>query len=149
MQFRRPWMAVLIGLVVTPGLAQTTLNNPLDAPVPYEVVSDSLDNPFSRALVLHEEVVSIEHAAWLRVYFGDEVMLGQGSILRITSELDGEVQELDSAGLEAWGHSSAYFKGDTVRVELIGGPRTQGNRLAIERTLVRTISPEYWFITSR
>jgi len=131
-------MAVLIGLVVTPGLAQTTLNNPLDAPVPYEVVSDSLDNPFSRALVLHEEVVSIEHAAWLRVYFGDEVILGQGSILRITSELDGEVQELDSAGLEAWGHSSAYFNGDTVRVELIGGPRTQGNRLAIERLAFET-----------
>ncbi len=134
-------VTILIGLVAAPVFAQTTLNKPLPAPVPYPVVSEPLDNPFSEARVLHEEVIWIGDAAWLRVYFGEEIALGQGSFLRITSELDGEVQELDAAALERWHYSTAYFNGDTVRVELIGGPQTLDNRVAIDR-LAWEIEPE-------
>ncbi len=133
MRFPRVLVAILVGMVVTPNFAQVTLDNPLTDPVPYQVVSDFLDNPFSEARSLYEEVLFIEDAAWLRVYFGDDLVLGQGSFLRITSELDGEVQLLDAEALELWRYSSAYFNGDTLRVELIGGPRTQGNRLAIDQ----------------
>ena len=133
MRFSRVLVAILVGIVVTPNFAQLTLDNPLTDPVPYQVVSDFLDNPFPEARSLHEEVLLIEDAAWLRVYFGEALVLGQGSFLRITSELDGEVQVLDAEALGLWRNSSAYFNGDTLRVELIGGPRTQGNRLAIDR----------------
>jgi len=67
----------------------------------------------------------------MRVYFGD-VVLGEGSFLRMTSDLDGEVQELDAAALEMWGNSTAYFNGDTVFVELVAGPGTLQNRLVID-----------------
>ena len=133
MRFTRALVATLVGLVVPASLAQTTLNHPLPDPVPYRVVGESLDNPFPEARTLHEEVVLVEDAAWLRVYFGEEVVLGEGSLLRISSELDGDVQELDAAALESWHHSSAYFNGGIVRIELIGGPGTRGNRLVIDR----------------
>ena len=133
MRFPKVLVAILVGMVATPGFAQLTLDNPLADPVPYHVVSDSLHNPLPEARSLHEELLFIEGAAWLRVYFGDDLVLGRGSYLRITSELDGEVQKLDAEALELWDYSSAYFNGDTLRVELIGGPRTQGNRLAIDQ----------------
>ncbi len=142
MRFPRVLVAVLIGLVAaTPGFAQLTLDNPITDPMPYRVVSDLLTNPFSEAQSLHEEIVFIEGAAWLRVYFGDDLVLGEGSYLRITSELDGEVQQLDAEAIEQWQHSTAYFNGDTLRVELIGGPRTRGNRLVIDQ-LAWEVQPE-------
>ena len=80
-------VTILIGIVLTPAFAQMTLDNPLADPAPYHVVSELLDNPFPEARSLHEEVVFIEDATWLRVYFSDDLVLGQGSYLRITSEL--------------------------------------------------------------
>ncbi len=49
--------------------------------------------------------------------------LAAGSFIRITSSLDGQAQELDAAALAAWHHSSAYFNGDTVIVEVVGPAR--------------------------
>jgi V8-like Glu-specific endopeptidase len=115
-----------------PAIGQSTLDRPLDAPVPYHVDSGLLSNPSGVPAALHEEIVHIDSAAWLRVYFG-ATQLGEGSMLRITSLLDGDVQALDADTLAMWGNSSAYFNGDTVRVELIGGPQSEGNRLVIDQ----------------
>jgi hypothetical protein len=112
--------------------AQLTLDRPLAEPAPYHVDSGELANPGGVPRALHEEVVRIDGAAWLRLYFGD-VVLEPGSYVRMQSDLDGEVQELDADGLEAWGGTSAYFNGDTVRVTVIAGPGTQHNRLVIDR----------------
>ena len=132
MRFPRSAVVSLIALIALPAFAQVTLDRPFDEPVPYYVDSGLLPNPTVSAQVLDQELVRIEGAAWLRVYFGD-VELGNGSYLRITSDLDGEVQELDAEALATWSHSTAYFNGDTVRVELVGGPETQRNRLVIDR----------------
>lgn len=64
---------------------------------------------------------------WLRLYFdqvylGGDVQAGTGAILRITSLLDGHVQEMNATHLRQWGYSSAYFNGDTVLVEVWAKP---------------------------
>ena len=75
-------------------------------------------------------VVRVEGASWLRLYFA-EASLSPGSFVRITSVLDNEVQELDAAALARWGNTSAYFNGDAVLVELIGGGEFSRNRLSL------------------
>ncbi|MEE8458275.1 MAG: hypothetical protein V3S08_00295 [Phycisphaerales bacterium] len=76
------------------------------------------------------EVVHVEQASWVRLYF-DHVELTAGSYIRMTSALDGEVQELDAAGLGSWGNTSAYFNGDTVLVELFTADATAGDRVTV------------------
>jgi hypothetical protein len=51
----------------------------------------------------------------------------------MTSLLDNEVQELDAEGLALWNNTSAYFNGEAVRLELIAGPNTDRNRIALDR----------------
>lgn len=63
------------------------------------------------------ETVSVQDAEWLQLFFED-VTLGQGSYLLLTSEEDGAQQRLDAAEMKAWQGRSAYFNGDAVRVEL-------------------------------
>jgi len=123
---------LILGLCALPALAQLTLNRPLAEPVPYAFDSGLQNNAELSARVVAETTVRIDTAAWLRVYFGD-VQLASGSFLRITSELDGEVQELDAEALALWQDSTAYFNGDTVRVEIVAAPNSRGNRLVIDR----------------
>jgi hypothetical protein len=131
MRITRTVVAVAVLVSALPALAQT-FDRPLPDPVAYHVDSDLLSNASGVAQVVHEEIVYLEGAGWMRLYFGD-VELGQGSLLRMTSVFDGEVQELDAAALAMWSHTSAYFNGDTVRVELVAGPQTDGNRLVIDQ----------------
>jgi hypothetical protein len=127
-------------LLALPAFAFDTLDRPLDAPVPYAVDSGWLNNGSDSPQVLHDEVVQIAGASWLRLYFGD-VELGEGSYLRITSDLDGEVQELDAAALDLWSQSTAYFNGDTLHVEVVGGPQSQANRLIIDQVAWEIYDP--------
>jgi hypothetical protein len=127
----RTLIAIAMLVPALPALAQVTFDRPLADPVPYEIDSDWLTNSSGQSQVIHQEVLHIDGAAWLRVYFGD-VELGSGSLLRLTAPADGEVQELDSAGLALWSNSSAYFNGDTVLVEIVAAPGTV-NRLVIDQ----------------
>lgn len=68
-----------------------------------------------------EETVQVRDAKWLQLFF-DDVSLGRGSYLLLTSEEDGAQQRLDAAALKAWQGRSAYFNGDAVRVELHVAP---------------------------
>jgi V8-like Glu-specific endopeptidase len=133
MQLKR--IALLVGIVLLatlPAAAQQTLSKPLPEPMLYRTSTGPLSNPDTAERLLHDERVHIAGAAWMRLYFGN-VELGRGSYLRITSEADGEVQLLDAEALAMWSDSTAYFNGDTVRVELVGGPRTETNLLQLDR----------------
>jgi hypothetical protein len=110
--------------------AQTMLDAPQGQMIPYQQDSGMLANAQDKTVILFKETVHIKEAVWLRVYFG-EVELAPGSFVRITSQLDGEVQELDTAGMTMWGNSSAYFNGDTVIVELVAGAGSAENRVVI------------------
>ncbi len=112
--------AIGLGCLVAQAAGQSlgTMDHPTGAIVPYR-----LDG-------VAAEAVHVEHASWLRLYF-DRVELTPGSFLRMTSALDGEVQELDAAGLVRWGNTSAYFNGDTVLVELVVAEANAGDGVSI------------------
>ena len=120
--------------------AQSTLDRPSGEPRPYLRDSGLRANDGDTSAVLFRENVRVEGAAWMRVYFG-AIELAPGSTVRLTSHLDNEVQELDAAGLAQWGNTSAYFNGDTVVVELMGGPRTARNRLVIDHVTIEIGPP--------
>ncbi|MHC4427758.1 MAG: trypsin-like serine peptidase, partial [Planctomycetota bacterium] len=127
-------LALAMGGLTVAASAQvkrSTLDYPIGETTPYALDSGRLDNPAITASTAFEEEVMVEGSGWIRIYFG-ETTLAPRSYIRITSLLDGEVQELDAAGLEMWSNTSAYFNGDRVKVELIAGPDTVGNRLVIE-----------------
>lgn len=110
--------------------------------LPYSVATGSLANVDDHPLVVFEEVIDMGLGVpWLRIFFA-EAQLPKGSLLRITSLLDGEIQELDAAQLEAWSGGSAFFNGSAVRIELVATPGSRGNRFQIDEVLVGLRSNE-------
>lgn len=109
---------------------QLTLDNPLGSSLPYVLDTGAWDGVGDEPADVYHNVIHVPGAAWIRVYF-NEAQLGPGSAVRLTSVLDGEVQELDAAGLAMWSFGSAYFNGDAVEIELIAGPGTKANRLSV------------------
>lgn len=95
----------------------------------------------AEAEVVYETVVGVPGAPWVRLVFasspetvlaGDPAASNAGEI-RITSLSDGAVQRLNAEHLGFWGHTSAYFNGDAVRVELLtpAGTGGRGSRVVI------------------
>ena len=85
---------------------------------------------------------------WMRLTFGavdlgGDLLSGTGSILRVTSHFDGAVQELDARTLRQWGHTTAYFNGDAVQVEILAWPGGGPNRVLVER-LELGVPPGAW-----
>ncbi len=125
--------ALLAALVSAPAVGQEfTPNDPYPDPVPYHHDSGPRSSKAPALTTVHEHLVQVEDAAWIRVYFS-AVNLAPGSTIRMTSLEDGEVQELDAAGMATWGNSSAYFNGEAVLVELVAAPGSKGNRFVIDR----------------
>jgi V8-like Glu-specific endopeptidase len=88
-------------------------------------------------------VVHIPNAAWLRLSFTGSTLPADGAaVLRITSALDGGQQRLNQSTLEQWGHSSAYFNGDTVLVEVLLRPESGEARIIIDRATAQ-LAPAY------
>ncbi|MCH8344017.1 MAG: proprotein convertase P-domain-containing protein [Planctomycetes bacterium] len=125
------WGVLVIVSLATPLLAQTTLDYPVGERHAYHYDSGIRPNQAEVTNVVSEHLVQVDGAAWLRLYFGD-VELEPGSFVRITSQLDNEIQELDARGLAMWSNSSAYFNGDSVFIELVAAAKTRQNRLVIE-----------------
>ena len=75
--------------------------------------------------------VHVQGAKWMRLRF-EQVQLsgslfgGNGAILRMTSTLDAEVQEMSAVNVRQWQQTSAYFNGDTVLVEVMAQPPILG-----------------------
>jgi hypothetical protein len=123
---------LLVAASSVPGVvAQSSWDRPLPDPVPYHVDSGELNNGFAAERLAHTEVVHLPGADWMRLYFG-AVELAPGSFLRISSLGDGEMQELDREALAMWNGTSAYFNGDSVKVEVIAAPFSV-NRMIIDQ----------------
>ena len=69
---RKVGILVVIAFIAAalPALAQTTFDRPLPGPVPYQIDSGPVSNGTGSAQVVHEEVVFLDGAAWIRLYFG-------------------------------------------------------------------------------
>jgi V8-like Glu-specific endopeptidase len=141
---KAPAAAVLLGVSVS-----LYLVNPADAasPVLPEIrsreVPVGVDSGHVRTKatepatsVLFETPVSVPGAKWLRLTFGDVHLAGDpgadGATIRITSGEDGAVQYLNAETLRQWGWTSAYFNGDTLKVEVIGFPGQGESRVVIQ-----------------
>lgn len=118
-------------IAVAPCFAEPTLDRPVEIIVPHGVDGGVRFNPAAAEAAVHSAQVRVEGAPWLRLHFGPAMVLDKGSFVRLTSALDGEMQELDADGIARWGGSSAYFNGDAVLVELVAGPQAGRNRLVI------------------
>lgn len=75
--------------------------------------------------VVYSTIVDVPGASWTRVVFGD-VQFASGAYLRITSLHDGFYQKLDLTSIEQWQHTSAYFNGDALFVELVAPAGVEG-----------------------
>jgi hypothetical protein len=113
-----------------------TLNFPVGQFQSYQLNSGRVANETRGLAVVYEETVSVADALWVRLYF-DHVALDTGSYIRMTSALDGEIQELDASGLTLWHNTSAYFNGDTVYLELIAPSGSRGNELVLNRVAIQ------------
>lgn len=90
--------------------------------------------------VVYDTIITVPGAAWLRLQFGDVHLgshpaRGNGSFLRITSLLDGGQQRLHAEHVRQWEHTSAYFNGDSVLVELLARPGVGPNRVVVESAI--------------
>lgn len=87
--------------------------------------------------------VQIDGALWLRLQFG-EARLPAGAKLRITSLTDGAQQHLNAETLAQWRHTSAYFNGSAVRVELLASQAGEAGHFGIVKVLAGKpqITPE-------
>ncbi len=118
-----------------------TFDLPRGEDVPIHLDSGWHDNAAGRAKTTFTDLVRVDDARWIRLFF-DDVDLQPGSRIRITSVFDGESQVLDADTLEQWNGSTAYFNGDSVLIELIAGPGTTDNRLRVDRASVELGAPE-------
>ncbi len=132
--------AFLVGLLLLPmaALAQAPLAHHF---VELQVDSGDIRNRGGERTVTFSQTLRVEGATWLRLYF-TEASLGlvagrpRASVLRLTSLLDGAVQEHDWQSLRQWRQSSAFFNGDAVRVELVADPDAPASRLRIHEVMV-------------
>ena len=121
--------------ITTP--ASTT---PTPAP-PFRAVDISTDsglivNDTPDLRVIYTEEIRVPKAEWIRLEFGEVLLSGQPdtineSLLIITSLQDGAVQYLNARHVVEWQHTSAYFNGDAVRVEILSAPGTGPSRVEI------------------
>lgn len=86
--------------------------------------------------VVFVAMVHVTDAPWLRLRFDTATLSGDPandntSRLRVVSVLDGGTQYLTSENVEQWEHTSAYFNGDAVIIELIASPGTGPSRLVM------------------
>ena len=77
--------------------------------------------------VVYSQDLTVPGTTWLRLYFDPATTLGKhkgglSTRLKITSLADGATQLHSAESLRQWRHSSAYFNGDTVRIELLADP---------------------------
>ena len=122
--------AIAVGVIASSAMAQSTMERPVHETTRYRVDSGAKSNARADSSIVFSHVVGVEDTLSTRVMFED-VALPAGSLLRVTSLLDGDQQIFDQQMIRTWNLSTAYFNGDAVLVELVAGAETEGNRVAI------------------
>ena len=135
-------LACVCGGVVglsAPSLAQTA---PLEE---YEVVQGldsgllALPGVGGPEEVIYSATLTVPGAGWVRVAFSDQGALGTdlpaNMRLRITSLKDHHSQHLNATTIEQWRHTSAYFNGNSVLVEVLARPGQGVGRVVIDKII--------------
>ncbi len=138
---RRFRQAVFAFLCVASVLSFGSLNTQAQQtlPPPSHEVSVSADSGFcdngDGYCTVWSKTLTVEGANWLQLHFGAVVLTEgelQSSKLKITSLKDGAVQFLDSESCAQWRNKSAFFNGDSVKVELVAHEGAERNRVLVE-----------------
>jgi len=116
------------------GQAQPIRSKPVDLSIDSGVHNHS----GSGRAVVWTETIEASGAGWVRLYFGEveldpDLTAVDSSVIRIMSLEDGAIQHLNAWTVREWNHSSAYFNGSAVSVELIARPGSRANRVVISR----------------
>jgi len=131
-------LALAATLVVS---ASSQQQAPPTATYDYTYDTGPVENTGSEPDVIISFAVTHPEANSMRLFFDQvelagDLLAGTGSILRVTSHLDGHVQELNKLHLRQWQNSTAYFNGDTVQVEIVAHPNTGANRIAMRSFVI-------------
>jgi|GEM_PF-2373228 len=136
---RETILAAVCLLIPAVATAQETTLTP--ASPPFHAVDVSTDsgliaNDAGQPRVIYSQEVRVPKAQWIRLEFGEVVLAGEPdtineSLLVITSLGDGATQYLNARQVEEWQHTSAYFNGDAVRVEIFSAADTGPNQIEI------------------
>ena len=81
---------------------ESTLDYPTGDYAPIDIRTGRSINMYAKPKVVWEDTIRVDGIAWIRLYF-NTAQLDDGSFIRLTSLLDGEVQEL---GGKRWDTSS-------------------------------------------
>jgi V8-like Glu-specific endopeptidase len=119
-----------------------------DLPAPFRTRAADLDsgyrdNATDHTVTVFRGAIRFDDALWLRLRFAP-TNLPPGSSLRLVAAADRAEQRLDARSLADWQHGSAYFNGGEVEVELIAGPHTRANRVAVEAVEVGELQAMNW-----
>lgn len=136
-----------IGLAITAAiapeaLAQETQPSPLpSAVVPIELDTGWLGATGAASEVAYSTVIDSPGALWIRLRFDQAALAGDvedgtHSYLIITSLQDGHHQILDARSLRQWKHTSAYFNGDAVQLDLVAHSVEADNRIVISEATI-------------
>jgi hypothetical protein len=94
--------------------------------------------PISSYIIIEEHLNTLDHAPWMQLVFGN-VDLGENSYLIITSEFDQDQQFFNNQSIEEWTYHSAFFKGESVMVQLYVAPGDKN----ISAEITEIIAGEY------
>ncbi len=112
------------------------------APLEYEIHGYKLDsgslngneNFGSNPELVYSAVVEVHDIPWIQLHF-DKVNLGKESYIIITSLFDHYWQKLDAASLQQWNNYSAFFNGNSVKLELFVAPFDKGIFVSIDEVV--------------
>ncbi|MBC8200479.1 MAG: hypothetical protein H8E86_00420 [Planctomycetes bacterium] len=98
--------------------------------VPFRVTSGTVQNRSKKDSTIFRHLVAFDGADSMQIQFG-ETSLPTGTMLRLTSILDGAVQHHRAETLQQWQNKSAWFNGSMVVVELVAEPNTPKANVSI------------------
>ncbi len=98
--------------------------------VPCRVDSGTLQNTSKKTKTLFRHLVIADGADSLQIQFG-RTKLPTGTMLRMTSLLDGAVQHHRAETFKQWRSKSAWFNGSMVIVELVAEPHAPKTHVSI------------------
>lgn len=130
------FLRALISVAVCTAATSAQLAQPQFFEVDQVQSSGWVSNQGASRDVIASFVVEHPAVASLRLSF-DEVHLAgspfdaDGSLVRITSLLDGHQQTLNALQMQEWEHGSAWFNGSAVQVDIIASPGTGGNLVTL------------------
>ncbi|MCB1281710.1 MAG: hypothetical protein KDB18_09320, partial [Salinibacterium sp.] len=125
----------------TPYITQTTVGTDLHSGLVAPPARQ--DNGPAKYHVVYSDQVTLDGATALRLIFDSTRLAaptadGHETYLLITSMFDGHQQVLTSKTLKEWKHTSAYFNGDSVTVEIYSPEGAGDSQVAVSSVIMES-----------